>query len=195
VGFFKSKYSKLEIQKMKLQLKNVRLAFPQIFTPGSFDGGDKAFSAAFIFPPDHPAKKVLDDACEAVAKEKWGAKWEPIYKALVKGDKLAIHDGDTKAQYEGYEGNFFVNARNKVKPTIRDIDGRTELIEADGKPYGGCYVVAHIELYAQDNAFGKRINASLRGVQFYKDGDAFAGGTPAGDDEFESLAVDDDDLV
>jgi hypothetical protein len=169
------------------------LAFPQIFTPGSYTGQDsKAFSSAFIFPPDHPAVKQVNDACTAVAKEKWGAKWETVYKAIKASDKLAIHDGDTKADYEGYAGNLFVNARNKVKPTIRDRDGATELTEADGRPYGGCYVVAHIELYAQDNEYGKRINASLRGVQFYKDGDAFAGGTPASDDEFDSLAVDDE---
>lgn len=179
---------------MKLQLKNVRLAFPQIFKAGSFaGGGDPSFSAAFIFPPEHPAKKQVEEACLAVAKEKWGAKWEAIYKTIKAGDKLAIHNGDSKAEYEGYEGNFFVNSRNKIRPTIRDTDGRTELTEADGRPYGGCCVVAHIELYAQDNEYGKRINASLRGVQFYKDGDAFAGGSAAGDDEFESLAVDDED--
>ena len=180
---------------MKLKLKDVRLAFPQIFVAGTFDGSDPAFSAAFIFPPNHPAKKQLDDACLAVAKEKWGTKADAIYKAIVAADKLAIHNGDTKAQYEGYEGNYFVNARNKVRPTIRDLDGVTPLDEADGKPYGGCFVVAHIELYAQDNKYGKRINATLRGVQFYKDGDAFAGGTPAGDDEFESLAVDEEESL
>lgn len=180
---------------MKMQLKNVRLAFPQIFKASAFNGSDAAFSAAFIFSADHPAMKQVEDACVAVAKEKWGAKWETIYKTIKAADKLAIHNGDTKAEYEGYEGNFFVNARNKVKPTIRDVDGRTELTEADGRPYGGCYVVAHIELYAQDNEFGKRINASLRGVQFYRDGAAFAGGSAASDDEFESLAVEEDDLV
>jgi hypothetical protein len=175
---------------MKLALKNVRLAFPQIFKAGSFaGGGDPAFSAAFIFPEDHPAKKQVEDACIAIAKEKWGAKWEAVYKTIKTADKLAIHNGDTKAEYEGYEGNFFVNSRNKVRPTIRDTDGRTELTEADGRPYGGCYVVAHIELYAQDNDYGKRINASLRGIQFYRDGDAFAGGGVAGDEEFEPLDV------
>ena len=50
---------------------------------------------------------------------------------------------------------------------------------------------ASIELWAQDNSFGKRVNASLRGVQFLKDGDAFAGGGAASDDEFDDLATDD----
>ena len=38
---------------------------------------------------------------------------------------------------------------------------------------------AIVELWAQDNNYGKRINASLAGVQFAKDGEAFAGGTVA----------------
>lgn len=182
---------------MKLVLKNVRLAFPQLFEATSFgDSNDKAFSAAFIFPPEHPAAKQVEDACVAVAKEKWGAKWEAIYKGIKAKDQLAIHDGETKSTYEGYDGNKFVNSRNKVRPAVKDLDGKTDLEQSDGRPYAGCYVYAHIEIYAQDNKYGKRINATLRGVQFYKDGDAFAGGTPASDEEFDSLAVDgDDDLV
>lgn len=33
--------------------------------------------------------------------------------------------------------------------------------EADGLVYSGCYVNARIELWAQDNANGKRVNAKL----------------------------------
>lgn len=179
---------------MKLTLKNVRLAFPSLFEPSSFDGKAAAkYGAAFIFPPDHPAKKLIDDACATVAKEKWGAKADAELKKLIAADKLAIHDGDTKSDYEGYAGNYFVNTSNLTRPTIRDTDGKTDLVAADGRPYAGCYVYAFIEIYAQDNNFGKRINASLRGVQFYKDGDAFSGSPPASDDEFESLEAEGDD--
>jgi hypothetical protein len=173
---------------MKLKLVNVRLAFPQLFNATSFEEGQaKSFSAAFLFGPKHPAKKLIEDACIEVAKEKWGAKWEEQYNKLEKADKLAIHDGDKKSEYDGYEGNYFVNARNKAKPTVRDADGKTDLAEQDGKPYAGCYVNAMIEIYAQDNKFGKRVNATLRGVQFYRDGDAFSGSAPAGDEDFDDL--------
>lgn len=183
---------------MKLKIKGARLAFPSLFEPSSFAGSDaKNYQAAFLIPPDHPSVKEIEDACEVVAKEKWGAKADAMLKKLRAGDKLAIHDGDTKADYEGYGGNMFVNASNKTKPTVRDLDGKTELEQADGRPYAGCYVVGFIEIWAQDNQYGQRINASLRGVQFYKDGDAFSGSPPAGDDEFESLEADggDNNLV
>jgi hypothetical protein len=47
-----------------------------------------------------------------------------------------------------------------------------------------------VEIWAQDNNYGKRINASLKGVQFVRDGDAFAGGGAASPDEFEDLSAD-----
>ena len=44
-----------------------------------------------------------------------------------------------------------------------------------------------LDIYAQDNGYGQRINATLKGVQFIADGEAFAGGAPAGDDDFEQF--------
>ena len=54
-----------------------------------------------------------------------------------------------------------------------------------------------IEAWAQDNGFGKRINASLGGVQFVKDGAAFVGGQAVAASAFDDLGVDEeaDDLV
>ncbi|WP_155814796.1 ssDNA-binding protein, partial [Serratia symbiotica] len=100
--------------------------------------------------------------------------------------KICLHDGDEKAEYEGYPGNKFFSASNKARPRIVDRDN-TILVQADGRPYAGCYVNAVIDIWAQDNKFGKRINASLGGVQFYQDGDAFAGGGIASEDDFGSL--------
>ncbi|MDE9571706.1 ssDNA-binding protein, partial [Xenorhabdus bovienii] len=42
-------------------------------------------------------------------------------------------------------------------------------------------------IFAYDNN-GKGISASLGGVQFYRDGDAFAGGGVASVDEFDDLS-------
>lgn len=180
---------------MKIKLQNVRLAFPQLFEAKTVNGeGEPAFSASFLMSPDHPAVKELEKAIEAVGVAKWGQKWPQVKKELTAKDRTALHDGDTKAEYAGFPDNMFVSARNKVRPTIIDQD-RSPLVQADGRPYAGCYVNAIIELWAQDNNFGKRINASLSGVQFFKDGDAFAGGSVACVDDFDDLSVDDDSLV
>lgn len=173
---------------MKIKLQNVRLAFPQLFEAKTVNGeGEPAFSATFLMPNDHPAVAELRKAFETVGKEKWGAKWPTVKKEIEAKDRLCLHDGDTKADYAGFEGNQFVSARNKTRPLVIDRD-RSPLTAADGRPYAGCYVNASIELWCQDNNYGKRINASLRGVQFYKDGDAFAGGGAASEDEFDDVA-------
>jgi hypothetical protein len=63
------------------------------------------------------------------------------------GEKLnlCLHDGDEKAEYEGFPGNFFLNAANKARPAVIDRD-RSPLIQADGRPYAGCYVNAVIDI-------------------------------------------------
>lgn len=181
---------------MKIKLSNVRLAFPALFEAKTVNGeGDPAFSAAFLFEQDHPAVAELKAAFEAIGKDKWGAKWPAVKKEIEAKDRTALHDGDTKAGYAGFEGNMFVSARSKTRPLVIDRD-KSALTAADGKPYAGCYVNASIELWPQDNNYGKRINASLRGVQFLRDGDAFAGGGAASEDEFDAVeGSTTDDLV
>jgi hypothetical protein len=176
----------------RIVLKNVRLAFPNLFTAARVNGeGEPAFSAAFLFPPGHPAEKQLNDAITATAKAKWADKAPAILKAARATDKVCLHNGDSKSQYSGFEGNLFVSARSKVRPGVYARD-TSPLTAEDGKPYAGCYVNAIIELWAQDNKYGKRVNATLCGVQFVKDGDAFGGSNaPASADELEDLGEDD----
>jgi len=174
---------------MKLKLKNVRLAFPQLFEAKTVNGeGKPAFSANFLIDPADPQVKEIHAAIESVAKEKWGPKAEAILKQMRAADKTCLHSGDLKAQYDGFPGNLYVSARTGVRPLVLDAD-RTPLVAEDGKPYSGCYVYATLELYAQDNNYGKRINAVLGGVQFFKDGDAFGGGRAASEDDFEDLTA------
>lgn len=171
----------------KIQLKDVRLTFPQLFEAKQVNGqGDAKFSAAFLFPPNHPQKAEVEKAIVEAATAKWGAKANDMLKQLKAADKLAVHDGDGKSDYDGYAGHLFINASNKVRPLV--IDGnRSPLTASDGKPYSGCYVNAIIEFWAQDNQFGKRVNASLLGVQFWRDGERLAGGAVAAADDFEAI--------
>lgn len=167
----------------KITIRNTRLAFPALFEARSVAGeGKPRYSAAFILPADHPQLDEVNAAIEEVAKDKWGAKAGAVLKELRSKDRVALHDGDTKAQYDGFEGNFYVSASNAARPLIADRD-RSILVESDGVIYAGCYVYATVEFWAQDNQFGKRINAELKTVQFFRDGDAFTGGGRPGDEE------------
>lgn len=173
----------------RILLKNVRLAFPNLFEPTTVAGeGKPRYSATLLIPADHPQIAEIEAAQNAVAQAKWGQKAPAIVKGLAKQDKLALHDGDTKSKYDGFPGNFFVSAaaQENAAPTVIDRD-RSPLSVKSGRPYAGCYVNASIELWAQDNNYGQRVNAQLRGIQFYADGDSFSAGRPADADEFEEV--------
>lgn len=177
---------------MKILLKKVRISYPNLFQARAYEGSEPKFSAAYLMDPKHPGVKLVKDTMAQVANEKWGAKGEATLKALIAAGKVCLRNGDEKDS-DGYEGMVFVNASSKKRPTVVDSDGITPLVEADGRPYGGCYVNAYVEIWPMENAFGRRVCASLAGVQFHSDGEPFgAGGAP---DEFEAVDGEDEESL
>jgi len=169
----------------------VRLAFAQhLFEAGTVGGeGKPAFSLTALLGPDHPVLAELAAAEEAVAKAKWDKKADAILKAIRAAGKGVVKDGDLKAQYAGFEGNKFVSMRSEVRPNVYGKKGE-QLTESDGVVYSGCYAHVMLEVWAQDNSYGKRINAQITGVMFSRDGDSFGGGaTPAAADDFADLSA------
>src|SRR6266850_2978351 len=102
---------------MKIKLNDVRLTFANaLFSAKQVNSqGDPKFSASFLFAPTHPAAAAIKAGLKAVAEEQWGAKAGEVFMSMKAGDKLCLHDGDAKPQYEGYKGNLFINASNKIK--------------------------------------------------------------------------------
>ena len=175
---------------MKVKLQNVRLAFPKLFKAEQVNGeGDPQFSATFILPKNHPNVPDIERAIEQVARDKWADKADAVLKKIKLERKTCLNDGDLKADLDGYAGNLYINANNKTRPYVIDRD-KTQLNPDDGTIYAGCYVYAVIDVWAMDNNFGKRVCASLSGVQFYRDGDAFASSGIASADDFDDLSVD-----
>lgn len=173
---------------MKVMLKNVRLAFPTLNKPEQFQGtGAARYSATLLFEKGSDTEAAVRAAMRAVAADKWGeAKADSAVKTLFAGNKTALGDGDTKEQYDGFAGMMFVGAHAKENAPPCLLNGaRVELPRDTGVIYPGCYCNVSVEFWAQDNQYGKRINALLRGVQFVKDGDSFAAGAPASTDEFD----------
>jgi hypothetical protein len=172
---------------MKVKLENVRIAFPELFRPKQVNGeGAPAYSVTFLLAPDHPGVKAIKEAMAFVAKEKWGDQAVEVYQRLKADGKIALRDGNSRDQYAGFKGNMYVSARSKTRPLVIGPD-RAPLTAEDGKPYGGCYVNAVIDVWAQSNSYGKRVNAGLAGVQFVRDGEPFTGGAPADVEDFAPL--------
>lgn len=176
-------------------LKNVRLTFAQgLFEATNIPGQENSkpkFNCGCLLGPDHPQLEEVKKKMMAVAVAKWKDKAGAQMKALEKQDKLALHDGDIKPNYDGYPGNFFLSpsAQDNAQPTFFD-QVRNELSVAQARKliYSGCYVNLLITIWAQDNQYGQRVNCGLRGVQFYRDGDAFSAGRPADSNEFEDVS-------
>jgi len=182
---------------MIVQLRNVRLAFPAIFQPQAFGENTPAYGAKLIVDPSSPNVAAIRDAIAAVATEKWGPKGAAIAKQLAADKKSAWVEGAYKNKdgdaFDGFDGNFFLSTRSeKLRPTALDRQGQP-VTETDRVIYGGCYVHASVDIYAQDNKWGRRINAVLRGVKFYADGEGFGGSSAASADEFG--ADDEEDFV
>lgn len=175
---------------MIIMITNARLTFPDIWKPTAFEQGQELkYKAGFLVPKANTKlMKDIEAGILHVAREAWKDKAAAELKNIRNvPNKFFLLDGDSKS-YDGYADAWCINASNKKRPTIKDRDN-SPLTEADGRPYAGCYVNASVEIWAQDNKWGKAIRASLRGIQFVKDGDAFTAGTVAKDDEFEDLGA------
>lgn len=177
----------------KILLKNVRLSFPDIWKPGTPQLGSTnqpKYGGQFIFAPTSDAAKVAQTEFLRVAVEKFGPNAAAILAELPK-DKKCIRRGDGNLDKagvirSGYAGNLFIVARNKARPVVIDRD-KTPLTEADGRPYGGCFVNVTVDIYAQDPpGLGKSVNATLLAIQFAGHGEAFGGGVGSADD-FEAM--------
>jgi len=185
---------------MKLVLKNVRLSFPALFTAEQYQGtGPFNYRASFLVPEGSKTAKEITAAVSAVANEKLPAKGDAIVeKARAGKTGVCWNDGNDR-EYDGYQGHWVLVAtkpQEKGRPDIRDRDGKTPLVAEDGKPYAGSYCNAIVDIWPQDNDFGKTVRCTLVGIQFAKDGEAFSGGAVVAEGDFEDLGDEaDNDMV
>lgn len=194
-----------------LLLSNIRFSYLYCFAPFLAKPSPQqpnpkpTYTAHGLFDAKHPDVPKLVSTIDAVAKACWGEKPTeytdeatgqravlPAYKLMLASiraqDKLCLHRGDvSKMGAAEYAGLLYVSSSrdaSKGRITILDRD-RSPLTQADGRPYSGCYGNMMIDIWAQNNSWGKRINATLTGVQFTRDGEAFGGGAAAASpDEF-----------
>ena len=167
-------------ENVKLSLKNVRLSFPSVFSKSVFNGVEGKFEATLLLDKkDKKTKAAIDKAIEAALDDA---------KIKVPSDKRCMKDGDD-SEYDGYSGVWSVKASSKKRPTLINRD-KSPIVEDDNVLYAGCYVNAIIDIWIQNNQYGKRVNANLYGLQFVKDGDAFGSGAVDVTDDFDDIEDD-----
>lgn len=172
----------------KIKLSNVRLSFPSLFRKAVFSGEETKYEATFLIDKSTQADKIaeIDAAIKALVKD-------ALKGAKLPADKVCLRDGDD-VDYAGYANHMSIKASTPKRPMVLDRD-RSPLAEDDNRLYAGCYVNAIIELWAQNNQWGKRINANLLGVQFFKDGEPFSDGVTATANDFEAFDATEEDFM
>lgn len=176
-------------------LKNVRIAFANgVFSPQQFEGsGAPRYSCTFLVEPGSENDKMIQAEIKKAAEAKWEKKAQITLESIAQGPQArCYYKGDLK-DYDGFAGKMAlstVRPVDKGAPLVIDRD-KSELHVQDGRPYSGCFVNGKVQIWAQDNKFGKGIRCTLVAVQFVKDGEAFGGGGPATADGFEEV-VDED---
>lgn len=186
----------------KVILKNVRLSFPRLWEARQFKEGEgkPRYDANFLMETGGEMHKAVRKACIAEAKAGWGPKAEKFIKSIEGNtQKFCFTDGDLK-EADGHEGHWVLASHRNQDQGPPSVVGRTrdkstgrlvKLTAADGKPYSGCFVNATVEIWAQKGT-NSGIRCTLLGVQFFKDGDAFAG-APASDEDFDVLDDDEEE--
>lgn len=167
-----------------VKLANVRLSFPNLDKPVTFgekkDDTPPKYSAHLIIDPDtregKDALNAIDDAVYDIIQETWRG------KIKLGDDKLPLKNGNDKMDsndqvWEGYENKYYLSAtaNEGYQPKlIYRKEYVTDDLEIRRIFYAGCRVNAIVRIWAQNNSFGKRVNCSLLGLEFYKDDKAFA---------------------
>lgn len=177
----------------RVRLDNVRLCFPKLFRAEAYKEGDKLrFSATFAIDDPETIKEV-DGVIKSIAAEAWGKKAGEILEEIKHNRMKMCY---AKSKREETEGCMLLTAHRPEPHGQPKVVGRggpkDDITEESGRVYAGCYVNGSVDLYAQKGEnYG--IRCSLIGVQFVKDGPAFAG-APASADDFDDLSDDGQDL-
>jgi len=193
---------------MKMMLPNVRCSFLVLGEPEDYDGNKKfRWSATALIPYDSPLRKQVETGLLAVAVEKWEKKGAAVYENCMADPKASCWLDGKRKDYDGYEGHMALTAHrylDKGRPLVMDKD-KSPIYRADnslyegkaGIIYSGCFVNMQVEFWAQNNTNGKGLRCTLLGIQKYRDGDSFGGGSAPKDDDFAEIAegADADDLV
>ena len=163
-----------------------QLAFAQqIFDAESFEGGGvEYYGTQVLIDPESEDFKRLSAAIESVKKAADLGK--------LRADRVCVTDGD-ETDYDTHQDKKVLRASRRAdKGRPITVDKKLQpCVQEDGLLYSGATANVKISVWAQDNKYGKRINAELLAVQFVEHGDNMGGSVAPTIDGFD--AIDDPD--
>ena len=178
----------------RFTLNNVRASFLNIWQKAIFEGKETKYEGTLLINKEEQADQIetVEKAIMAALLAEFGeeSKIPKILKG--NGDKVCLRDGD-ESEYDGYEGHMSFKASNKMQPAVLDLN-KQPVTEDQNLIYSGCYVDAVVDIWIQNNQYGKRVNANLYALRYRGEGAPFGGGRIPKDVEsdFEDLDMDTD---
>ena len=147
----------------------VRGAFVNLFVAKPNPSGILKFGMTMLIDPADPMLKLMKEAAQAAAVEKWGNK-------IPKSINSPFRDGNEK-EYLGFAGNIFVaaNANEDAKPGVVDASTPPKEITDARKCYSGAWYRCLINAFAYDKAGNIGVAFGLNHVQLVADDEAFSG--------------------
>ena len=185
---------KAEAAKTKVITGITKLSYVNLNQAKSINGGEPRFSASVLIPKsDKVTLKKVEAAVQAAYDEgqgklKGNSKSVPTLASL----KTPLRDGDLeRPDDEAYAGHFFLNANNKEKPGVVDVN--RDPIYDTSEIYSGMYARCSLSFFAFNSNGNRGIACALNNVQKIKDGTPLGGRTRAEDDFNDGYQADDDD--
>ena len=169
----------------------VRLSYAHLFEPFSNQPNqDAKYSVVLLIPKTDKATIRALRAAQQAALE--SGKDSRFGGRIPKDWKDTIHDGDEADLDKNpeYEGHLFMSVSSKTKPGI--VDGNVQPILDSTEVYSGCYARVSINAFPYSQSGNKGVSFGLNHVQKLADGE-FLGGRSKAEDDFDSVADDDDD--
>lgn len=173
-------------------LKNVRCSFPHLFTRPIINGNEGKCGVTLLLDPKTPeGQKHIKAVREVVERT---IKNTTAFKNItIPAAKRCLRDGNEETRAE-YRGLWIVSTNHKTRPIVLGADGRTAVTsEEECEIYAGCYVNCKIQIWAQNNSHGKRINATPVAIQFAGHGEPLGNGfvsPTVAMEGFDSVVVD-----
>lgn len=143
-------------------IKDARVSYPHLFKQPIINGETGKCGATILLDPDNPAleelKRQITDLMNSAFK---GRKLPP--------ERVCLRRREDREEY-GDMIAMSANCKEGKTPLVVAADGKTFVTdETKNAIYAGCRVHAKVRLWAQDNQYGKRINAELIAIQFAGD--------------------------
>jgi hypothetical protein len=174
----------------ELYLANVRLSYLYCFEPylppASAQNPKATYRLHALIAPTDPQLRAVAEKIEALgAAHQWkgGVTWAEVKEQLKGKDAMCLHKGEVSQPGKPeYKGMFYVSGSRDTPYTVVDSD-RTPLRgnETPRRPVSGDWGNVYLSVWVQDNQWGRRINATVTGLQFVKQDVAFGSGPPPKD--------------